>query len=73
MLRPLTAVLTCLLLAACGGADKPAAPVVATPPPPPQKTVLDTQLKALEKAKAVQDVVDKQAAEAQKKVDDSGG
>jgi hypothetical protein len=36
-------------------------------------TVFDAQLKALDKAKAVQGVVDKQKADADKKLDDQGG
>ena len=73
MPRHWIAITTSLLLAACGGANKPAETAASAPPPPPQKTVIDTQLKALEKAKAVQDVVDKQAADTDKKIDDAGG
>jgi len=65
-----------LALGACaGGADdtqaaKPAAEAQATPA---QKTVLDAQLKAIQKAKDVQKVVDDQAKATEKAVDDSGG
>jgi hypothetical protein len=47
-----------------------------TPPPPPpakQPTVFDAQLKALDKAKAVQDIVDKQKKDMDKKLEDAGG
>jgi ABC-type glycerol-3-phosphate transport system substrate-binding protein len=60
-----------LVLAACSS-DK-------TPPPqtqaaqPAAKTVFDTQLKALQKAKDVQKTVDKQQADADKKLQDDGG
>ena len=62
-----------LLLGACGGGDKPAATPAAAPPPPPQKTVIDTQLKALDKAKAVQGVVDDQKDTTDQTLKDAGG
>ena len=62
-----------LLLGACGGGDKPAAAPAAAPPPPPQKTVIDTQLKALDKAKAVQGVVDDQKDKTDEALKDAGG
>lgn len=65
-----------LALAACSSKAPPAAEAQAPPPPPPQKTVFDTQLKALDKAKAVQGVVDQQKADAEKKTkeqEDGGG
>jgi hypothetical protein len=46
---------------------------VAAAPPEPQKTVLDPQLQALEKAKAEQAVIDQQKKETDKKIDDAGG
>lgn len=55
-----------LALAACSSKAPPPAEAQA-PPPPPQKTVFDTQLKALDKAKAVQGVVDQQKTEADRK------
>ena len=58
---------------ACGGGDKPAAAPAAAPPPPPQKTVIDTQLKALDKAKAVQGVVDDQKDTTDQTLKDAGG
>jgi hypothetical protein len=53
--------------------DKPPVETVKAAMPPAQKTVFDTQLKALEKAKAVQGVVDKQKRDADKKMEDQGG
>ena len=61
-----------LALGACGSSQKPAEQVAA-PPPPPQKTVLDDQLKAIDRAKAVQDTVDKQAKKADDQLKDQGG
>lgn len=61
-----------LLLGACGSGDKPAATAAETPPPP-QKTVIDTQLKALDKAKAVQGVVDDQKDKTDQALQDAGG
>ena len=55
-----------LALAACSSKAPPPAEAQA-PPPPSQKTVFDTQLKALDKAKAVQGVVDQQKTEADRK------
>lgn len=48
------------------------------PPPkaadqPAQKTVIDTQLKALQKAKDVQNVVDDQKKRTDKSLEDQGG
>jgi hypothetical protein len=50
----------------------------APPPPqaaiqPAQKTVIDTQLKALQKAKDVQNVVDDQKKKTDKALEDQGG
>ena len=55
-----------LALAACSH-KAPPPPEPPAPPAPPQKTVFDTQLKALDKAKAVQGVVDQQKIDAEKK------
>ena len=56
--------LAALLLAACS----------ATPPPPtPQKSVIDTQMKALEKAKGVEATVEQSKQDADRKIDDAGG
>jgi hypothetical protein len=58
MFRVLALATALVALSACSGSDKPAAP----PPPPtpaaPTATVIDTQLQALQRAKAVQDQVD---------------
>ena len=62
-------------LAACSS-DQPPPPTSAAEqhaPAAPGKTVFDTQLKSLQKAKDVQKAVDKQNADAQKKLDDEGG
>ena len=61
--------LCAIALAACSKAKQPDPP----PPPPPEKTVFDTQLKALQKAKDVQNVVDDQRKKTDKQVDDGGG
>ena len=71
-LIPASALLT-LLLAACGGSDKPAAPQAAAPPPPPQKTVFDDQLKAIDKAKAVEGKLEEEKAKTDERVKDAGG
>ena len=59
-----------VLLGACS-AEKP--PPLDQPTTPAQKTVYDTQIKALQKAKNVQKTVDQQKADADKKLDDTGG
>lgn len=63
-----------LALAACsgGGADGDEAKTAAQATPA-QKTVLDAQLKALQKAKDVQKTVDDQAKATDKAIDDNGG
>ena len=74
MIRAILSIAVLLALGACsgGGADdaKPAAEAQVTPA---QKTVLDAQLKALQKAKDVQKTVDDQAKAADKAIDDQGG
>ena len=67
----------CGLLVACAG-DAPPPAVPADPAAPGPATahapgVLDEQMKALEKAKAVQATLDKAAAERGKALDDAGG
>lgn len=42
-------------------------------PPQKQQTVIDAQLKALDKAKAVQGTLDQQKKDMDKKLEDSGG
>ncbi len=61
------------LLGACSG--RKAADDAATGPmtAPAQKTVIDTQLKALQKAKDVQKTVDQQKGELDRKLQDEGG
>ncbi len=49
-----------------------AATAARPPPAPPQKTVIDAQIKALEKAKALNGV-ERDAAETAKKIEDAGG
>ena len=77
MLRVLIVVAAATALAACASkssddeaAAKPAAQAQAVPA---QKTVLDTQLKALQKAKDVEKTLDKDAQRTDKAIDDSGG
>jgi hypothetical protein len=60
-----------LTLAACSSSKTP--PPQAQTPTPPEKTVFDTQLKALQRAKDVQKTVDQQKADADKKLQDEGG
>ena len=72
MLRSIAFAVCVCALAGCSGrqADQQAAqPAVPAKP----KTVLDEQLKALEKAKAVQQTVDDAAKAQQKAIDDAGG
>lgn len=49
------------------------APPPKTADQPAQKTVIDTQLKALQKAKDVQNVVDDQKKKTDKALEDQGG
>jgi hypothetical protein len=73
-MRPMLAMsaLFSLLLSACTGTETP-------PPPPkaaaaaPEKTVLDDQQKAIEKARAVQGVIDEHAKKADDPLKDAGG
>lgn len=58
-----------LALAACSSDDKP----VAQTPPARQPTVIDTQLQALERAKAVQATVDAQKAATDAKLREAEG
>ena len=77
MLRALLLLTGALALAACSSgasndqatANTPAAQAASAP----QKTVLDPQLKALQKAKDVQKTVDDQKQAADKAIDDQGG
>jgi hypothetical protein len=62
-----------LALAACSKHKAEDETAAAAPPPPPQKTVFDTQLKSLQKAKDVQKTVDQQKADLEQAVKDQGG
>ena len=62
-----------LALAACSSSKAPAEADAPPPPQPAQKTVFDTQFKALQKAKDVQKTVDQQKADMDKKLEDTGG
>ena len=55
-------------LGACSRSKEPAVSEATPPPQPAQKTVFDAQFKALDKAKAMQGVVDQQKADADKKL-----
>jgi hypothetical protein len=68
---PILLAAVALTLAACSSSKAP--PPQAQTPAPPEKTVFDTQLKALQKAKDVQKTVDQQKADADKKLQDAGG
>lgn len=59
-----------LLLAACAGDNKPAAPAA---PAAPQATVIDPQLQALQRAKAVQGQVDAHKAATDAKLREAEG
>ena len=77
MLRALLLLTAAATLAACSpgpsndeaATAKPAAQAATAP----QKTVLDPQLKALQKAKDVQNVVDDQKKKQDKALEDNGG
>ncbi|MBL8299490.1 MAG: hypothetical protein JNN30_14225 [Rhodanobacteraceae bacterium] len=68
-MRVLALTAALLVLAACASDDKPAAQT----PPPKQTTVIDPQLKALERAKAVQGQVDAQKAATDAKLREAEG
>lgn len=70
---PLAVATFACALAACSGSKAPAEAAAEPAPQPAQKTVFDTQLKALDKAKAVQGVVDQQKVEADKKLKEEEG
>jgi hypothetical protein len=61
------------LCVSCSESNAPPQPTAAQTPPPAQQTVIDDQLKALEKAEAVQGTVDQQKKDTDKKIDDAGG
>jgi hypothetical protein len=63
-----------LILAACSSGKAPEEDVqAAATPAPAQKTVFDTQLKSLQKAKDVQKTVNKQKADLDQAMQDQGG
>jgi hypothetical protein len=68
-----SAALLTLTLAACSGKNNEDKIVTSPMTAPAQKTVIDTQLKALQKAKDVQKTVDQQKADMDKKVEEGGG
>jgi hypothetical protein len=63
--RILSVLAAAVLSASCSGA--------IAPPPAPSKTVIDSQLKAIDKAKAVQQTVDQQKIDMDKKLDAAEG
>ncbi|WP_257388479.1 hypothetical protein [Tahibacter caeni] len=70
MIRTTLLAAALLALAACAAEDKPAAQQT---PPARQPTVVDPQLQALQKAKAVQDTVDAQKAATDAKLREAEG
>ena len=66
---PFAFIVTCMLSACSTDAPPPS----KTADQPAQKTVIDTQLKALQKAKDVQNVVDDQKKKTDKALEDQGG
>jgi len=64
--RILAVLVIALLSASCSGA-------IAPPPPAPPKSVVDSQLKAIDKAKAVQDTVIQQKLDTDKKIEAAEG
>ncbi|WP_395790549.1 hypothetical protein [Aquimonas sp.] len=77
MCRPVIALIfaSSVVLAGCGRAAETAPPgaEVDTPPPARTPTVLDPQLQALERAKAVQAQIDAQAEAQRQAIKDAGG
>ena len=64
-----------VLSVSCSKSPPPEATAQAAQKKPPQKqqTVIDAQLKALDKAKAVQGTLDQQKKDMDKKLEDNGG
>ncbi|HEX5123749.1 MAG TPA: hypothetical protein VFV97_10930 [Rhodanobacteraceae bacterium] len=77
MLRVLLFLTAAATLSACSSGtsseDAAATKPTAQAAPAPQKTVIDPQLKALQKAKDVQKTVDDQNQATDKAIDDQGG
>lgn len=65
--------LVAAVLVCCAGCKPPPEPVSAPDPGARTPTVIDDQLQALEKARAVQATLDKQAADTEKAIKESGG
>lgn len=62
-----------VLSVSCSQGTPPPAPAAQPKPAERQKTVIDAQLKALDKAKAVQGTMDQQKKDMDKKLEDAGG
>ena len=62
-----------VLSVSCSRGTPPPAPAAQPKPAERQKTVIDAQLKALDKAKAVQGTIDQQKKDMDKKLEDAGG
>ena len=61
------------LSVSCSQSTPPPAPAAQPKPAQRQKTVIDAQLKALDKAKAVQGTLDQQKKDMDKQLEDAGG
>lgn len=61
------------LSVSCSNSPPPQAAAAQAAPAEKQKTVIDAQLKAIDKAKAVQDTVDQQKKDMDKKLEEAGG
>jgi hypothetical protein len=73
LLVAMTALCGCASKSADDEAAEKAAAQAQAAPAPAQKTFMDPQLKALQKAKDVQKTLDKDAKATDKAIDDSGG
>lgn len=62
-----------VLSVSCSNSPPPSAAAAQAAPAEKQKTVIDAQLKAIDQAKAVQDTVDQQKKDMDKKLDEAGG
>ena len=72
---PIALAVLALGLSACSSSEPPPPEAAAAQPakPLPNSNVFSTDVKALNKAKAVQGVVDKQAQDADQQLKDNGG
>jgi hypothetical protein len=76
MCRSILIAVSLVALAACGGhpsADAAKTAAATQPAPVRQKTVFDDQLKALDKAKAVEKQLQENKAKQDKAIEDQGG